>query len=107
MAETSEPIIGVLIKDPNSSGQRAFPVRENSPLSIGRLPDNDIYLADPTIRRRHCQLEVQEGQIYLVIDYPNAWVWVNGTPVTGSCRVNFGDVIGVGKSVLHFERADS
>src|SRR5688500_909367 len=107
MTETSEPIAGVLIKDPNSSEQQTFLVLRDSILSIGRLPDNDIYLADRMVRRHHCRLEVKEGQIYLMFDYPNTWLQVNGTPVRESCRLEFGDVIAVGKSVFLLEPADT
>jgi pSer/pThr/pTyr-binding forkhead associated (FHA) protein len=109
MTETSERIIGVLIKDPNTSGQQTFPVLQDSTLSIGRLPDNDIYLADPTVRRHHCRLSVEEGQVHLVaIEYSHTWV--NGTQVSEiseGCRLKFGDVIAVGKSVFHFEPAET
>ena len=107
MTETSERTIGVLIRDPNTSGQQTFPVLQDSTLSIGRLPDNDIYLADPRVLRRHCRLYVEEGQVHLAYDYPNTWVRVNGTPVGESCPLNFGDVIAVGKSVFHFEPAET
>ena len=107
MTETSGRIIGVLIKDPNTAGQQTFPVLEDSPLSIGRLPDNDIYLADGTVRRHHCRLYVEEGQVHLEYDYPGTWVWVNGTRVGESCQLKFGDVIAVGKSVFHFEPAET
>ena len=109
MTETVERIIGVLIKDPNTSGQQTFPVLEDSPLSIGRLPDNDIYLADPRVRRRHCRVYVEEGQVHLVaIEYSHTWV--NGKPVgdvSEGCRLKFGDVIEVGRSVFHFEPAET
>ena len=107
MTETSERIIGVLIKDPNTSGQQTFPVLQGSTLSIGRLPDNDIYLADPRVMRRHCRLYVEDGQVHLAYDYPNTLVTVNGTLVRESCRLKFGDVIAVGKSVFHFEPAET
>jgi pSer/pThr/pTyr-binding forkhead associated (FHA) protein len=105
MTETGERIIGVLIKDPNTSGQQTFPVLQDSTLSIGRLPDNDIYLADPKVMRRHCRLYVEEGQVHLAYNYPSTLVTVNGTLVRESCRIKFGDVIGVGKSAFHFEPA--
>ena len=107
MTKTSERIIGVLIKDPNTSGQQTIPVLQDSTLSIGRLPDNDIYLADATVRRRHCRVYVEEGQVHLAYDYPNTWVRVNGTSVRESCRLKFGDVIAVGKSIFHFESAET
>lgn len=107
MTEASERMIGVLTKDPNTPGRQTFPVLQDSTLTIGRLPDNDIYLADPRVRRHHCRLYVEEGQVHLAYDYPNTWVEVNGTPVGESCRIRFGDVIVVGKSVFHFEPAET
>ena len=91
MTETSERIIGGLIKDPNTSGQQTFPILQDSTLSIGRLRDNDIYLADPRVMRRHCRLYVEEGQVHLAYDYPSTLVTVNGTLVRESCRLTFGD----------------
>ena len=107
MTETSERIIGVLIKDPNTSGRQTFPVPQDSTLSIGRLPDNDIHLADPRVMRRHCRLYVEGGQVHLAYDYPNTLVVVNGTLVRESCRLQFGDVVEVGSSVFHFESAET
>ena len=107
MAETDEPIVGVLIKDPNTSGQEIILVLHDSSLSVGRLPDNDIYLPDRTVRRRHCRLEVEQRQIYLVTDYPNMWLLLNGKPVPYGerCRLKFGDMITIGRSVFHLEQS--
>jgi pSer/pThr/pTyr-binding forkhead associated (FHA) protein len=106
MTETNERIIGVLIKDPNTSGRQTFPLLQDSTLSIGRVPDNDIYLTDLTVKRHHCRLYVEGEQVYLVAGSPHfSNTWINGTEVRESCQLKFGDVIVVGKTVFHFEPA--
>ena len=72
------------------------------PLSIGRLPECDVVLADKNVSRRHAEVRRQDGNI-LVVDLGST----NGTRVNGAGikeRVLAdGDVITVGASKLRFE----
>ena len=108
MTENSEQIIGLLIKDPDASGSQIFPVRKTSSLTIGRAPDNDIFLTDLRVKRHHCRLLVEGEQVYVVVGVPlHSHTWVNETEVRDSCRLTSGDVIVVGGTVFRFDQPAS
>jgi pSer/pThr/pTyr-binding forkhead associated (FHA) protein len=72
------------------------------PLSIGRLPECDVVLADKNVSRRHAEVRRQDGNI-IVVDLGST----NGTRVNGAGvkerALADGDVITVGASKLRFE----
>jgi pSer/pThr/pTyr-binding forkhead associated (FHA) protein len=102
MIEKSGQIVGVLIKDPDASERQTFPVEQDFHLTIGRAYDNNICLTDVMVQRHHCRIYVEEGQIYLIPGSHNTWV--NGTGVRERCRLKYGDVIVVGRTVFSFEQ---
>ena len=74
----------------------------DDPLTIGRLPECDVVVADKNVSRRHAELRRQDGQI-VVVDLGST----NGTRVNGAGikeRVLAdGDVITVGATEMRFE----
>ncbi len=74
----------------------------DEPVTIGRLPECEIQLADPNVSRRHAQLRRQGEAIY-VVDLGST----NGTKVNGVAvrqhRLVSGDVVTVGMTSLRFE----
>jgi FhaA, N-terminal domain/FHA domain len=72
-------------------------------VSIGRLDESDIALADPGVSRRHAEVRRQDGE-YVVIDLGST----NGTMVNESTiterTLKPGDRITIGRSVLEFRR---
>jgi hypothetical protein len=72
-------------------------------VSIGRLDESDVTLADPGVSRRHAEVRRQDGE-YVVVDLGST----NGTMVNESTiterTLRPGDRITIGRSVLEFRR---
>ena len=72
------------------------------PVTIGRMPECDIVLADHNVSRRHAEVRRQDGG-FVVVDLGST----NGTKVNGAGvrerRLADGDEITVGASTLRFE----
>lgn len=82
---------------------RRVPVGEG--ITIGRLPDCDVVLADGNVSRRHAQIRSIDGR-FVVADLGSTnGTRVNGFPVTGSRELADGDEIAVGSTVIRFEPA--
>ena len=75
---------------------------DTGPLTIGRLPECDVVLADPNVSRRHAEIRRVEGG-FVVADLNS----LNGTRVNGARiserTLRDGDEISVGSTVLRFE----
>lgn len=71
-------------------------------LSIGRLPECDITIADPNVSRRHAEVR-PAGAGFAVADLNST----NGTKVNGANiteqRLEDGDTISIGGTVMRFE----
>jgi hypothetical protein len=71
-------------------------------VTIGRLPECDINLADPNVSRHHAELR-PAGTTFMVADLRSTnGTRVNGAPVTEQ-TLRDGDLITVGATVLRFE----
>lgn len=72
------------------------------PVSIGRLPECDVVLADPNVSRRHAEVR-RQGNGFVVVDLGST----NGTRVNGAGvkerRLVDGDEIIVGGTKIRFE----
>ena len=74
----------------------------DDPVTIGRLPDCDVVLADTNVSRRHAEVR-RQGNGFVVVDLGST----NGTKVNGlgvrERRLADGDEILVGNTKLRFE----
>jgi Protein of unknown function (DUF3662)/FHA domain len=90
-------VVGALV---TPEGRR-IPVGDD-PVTIGRLPECDIVLADSKVSRRHAEVR-RDGVGVLVVDLGST----NGTQVNGAGvrerSINDGDTITVGNTILRFE----
>ena len=69
-------------------------------LVIGRSPEADMVLTDPTISRRHVELSM-EGTTVVVEDLGSSnGTYVNGGPIEIPTRLGAGDLIGIGSTEL-------
>lgn len=87
-----------------------FPLAEGRRTIIGRLRDNDIYLDDVTLARRHCCVEAVGNAVRIESFNGPSGVRVNGEQVeVGTVRegVRPGDVIQVGRLQLRLERGEA
>lgn len=82
--------------------RRTWPLSKDK-LIIGRMEGADIVLSDPAVSRRHAEIH-REGDEWSVVDLGST----NGTEVNGKRvnrhRLNPGDRIAFGESVLEFRR---
>lgn len=71
--------------------------------SIGRSPNNTIFLPDPYASTRHALLAWREGQWWLDDQNSRNGTRLNGARVASPTIVSPGDVIGVGRTELKLE----
>jgi hypothetical protein len=71
-------------------------------VTIGRLPECDINLADPNVSRRHAELRPAGAGFVLTDLRSTNGTRVNGTPVSEQA-LRDGDVITVGATALRYE----
>ncbi|MCA1831858.1 MAG: FhaA domain-containing protein [Actinomycetota bacterium] len=82
--------------------KRAYPLSKDV-LTIGRLDNVDVSLADPGVSRRHAEVR-REGDEWVVVDLEST----NGTVVNGKAvkrhRLKPGDRMSFGETVIEFRR---
>ncbi|MEO6878697.1 MAG: adenylate/guanylate cyclase domain-containing protein, partial [Gemmatimonadaceae bacterium] len=88
----------------SSDNTHTFELRRGLALVVGRAPTSDIPVIDPTISRRHAQLEITENGV-IVRDLGSS----NGTFLNGA-RVDWapvaaGDLLTFGKVAFHLQEA--
>jgi hypothetical protein len=72
---------------------------QDDTLNIGRHPENDIVINDPSVSRRHLQIRLRHGA-YMVFDVNSrTGMLVNGTP-SREHRLNSGDIIRIGSTQI-------
>ncbi|HIK23767.1 MAG: FHA domain-containing protein [Cyanobacteria bacterium J003] len=73
-------------------------------LKIGRAPDNDLVLNDPSVSRHHAYLGWQEGRVHLTDLGSKAGTHLNGQPVVPNTPIPLenGDLITLGNSAVRF-----
>jgi len=100
MAEAPGGVLGALTF---SDGRRVELTEK--PVSIGRLPECDVALPDPNVSRRHAEVR-RHGSDFILVDLGSTnGTKVNGTWVSGERKLNDGDEINFGATVIHFERS--
>jgi diguanylate cyclase (GGDEF)-like protein len=78
-------------------------VLERSPVRIGRGPDNHVVLEGDSVSRRHSHLEQRAGAEWFVVDDRSTnGTYVNEEQVSQEQRLNNGDRIKVGPTILKF-----
>jgi hypothetical protein len=90
------PLAGLVLAD----GSR-FDLPER-PVTVGRAPDCDLVLADPTVSKHHCELRPEGADVVLVDLGSTNGTRVNDVGVHDRVLID-GDRIRVGATVLRFE----
>lgn len=73
--------------------------------TIGREPDRDITLPDPSVSRLHAQI-VRQRDGYFITDVRSSnGTFINGQQLTAPALLSSGDVLRIGEFVLRCERA--
>ncbi len=82
------------------AGEHFVPAGEST--TIGRSPDNDIFLDDVTVSRKHAVLQEQDGE-YLIEDLGSLnGTFVNRKRIDSGTRLESGDEVQIGKYRLSF-----
>jgi len=72
----------------------------SKPLTIGRLPSNDVAVDDSKVSRRHARIRMEAGRVYLRDLSTLNGTWVNGKLVVDDQVLEDGDVITLGGATL-------
>jgi len=68
---------------------------------IGRKTNSDLVLAgDPDVSGEHCELKLVDGRVLIRDLQSTNGTLVNGIPLSGRCRLESGDTIGIGHNEL-------
>jgi len=83
-------------------------VLENQSVSLGRLPECDLAIADSGVSRRHAEVRRGPDNTWLVADLGSTnGTKVNGVRVNGTRQLESGDEITVGSTSVRFEAVAS
>lgn len=99
---TDDPVHLLLLLDDNAPPKR-FPLH-SLPAIIGRNPPADLILEGNTVSRRHCRLELLDGQLRLTDLASTNGTFVNGVRLTEATALADGTTIGVGAYRLRYHR---
>jgi adenylate cyclase len=80
----------------STDGMHSFELREGTPLVVGRAPTSDIPVIDPTISRRHAEVETADGGVTVRDLGSSNGTFHNGSRIE-SATLNAGDTITFGK----------
>ena len=72
----------------------------DSPLRIGRSPDNDLMLRDPATSGHHARIERRTTQFWIIDLGSTNGTLVNGEPIQEK-ELNNGDRITIGQNAVH------
>jgi len=97
-APSGRPIHFAVI-DKDASG-KTIDRRIGKSLVIGRSKECDITFDDPEMSRRHCEITLENGQLYVNDLKATNTTIVNGVPVHERIRLSNGDVLLVGQTEL-------
>lgn len=82
---------------------RLWPLGTNC--SIGRSPSNQIVLDDPHVSRRHAVVHNRDSKEYWLVDLGSGnGSFINGLRIALPTRLNDGDCVRIGESVLTFRQ---
>jgi len=95
-----QPQLKLMISVIERRGERKERLFSKFPISIGRLPDNDIVIIDEFVSRKHCKI-IAEGESIVLEDLnsTNGSV-LNDELVVESALLNDKDVLQIGKFQL-------
>ena len=88
-----------IIQGPQAGTHFELPKR---PLSIGREAGRDIQITDPKVSRQHAVVRFADGGYVIAAANARNGVKINGIKIEAETRLNEGDKIALGDSVLQF-----
>jgi adenylate cyclase len=85
-------------------GQQSFELRDGAAHVVGRAPTSDIPIIDPTISRRHAEIECRDGVVSVRDLGSSNGTFLNGVRVDAG-PVATGDVVTFGKVAFRLQQA--
>lgn len=74
-------------------------------ISIGRELDCDVRVTDPDVSRRHCELHIREGQLFVIDLNSQNGTFINDKPVQTESPLHPGDQLRVGPMLFELAGA--
>lgn len=90
----------------STDGAHSFELKEGVTLVVGRAPTSDVPVIDPTISRRHAEVDFRDGAIVVRDLGSSNGTFVNGARVDETA-VNAGDTITFGKVGFKVQRVST
>jgi pSer/pThr/pTyr-binding forkhead associated (FHA) protein len=79
-------------------------VLDHDKVTLGRLPECELAVADPNVSRRHAEVRRGTDSTWLVADLGSTnGTKVNGVKISGPRQLDDGDEITVGSTTVRFE----
>ncbi|HSQ42991.1 MAG TPA: ATP-binding cassette domain-containing protein [Fibrobacteraceae bacterium] len=72
------------------------------PCNIGRAPENDVVLSDPSVSRRHAQLSERSPGVWILRDQGSSTGTWRGSEQIQECPLHPGDTLRIGLQRLRF-----
>lgn len=83
-------------------------VLDRDKVTLGRLPECELAVADPNVSRRHAEVRRGTDSTWLVADLGSTnGTKVNGVKISGTRQLSDGDEITVGSTTVRFEASGS
>ncbi|MBN2040344.1 MAG: diguanylate cyclase [Spirochaetes bacterium] len=84
-----------------NTGKRRFRLRSGETYTIGRNPDNDIFITDTTVSRTHARLSWDQDTFIIEDLNSTNGIFLNGSKIS-SARLNSKDSLRIGRIELQF-----
>lgn len=90
------PAASLVVVDPGASSLRpGLELPAAAVTSLGRDPSNTVVIDDPTVSGEHAILLWNRNRWWISDLGSTSGTTINGIPVTGPAKVEFGDTIGI------------
>lgn len=83
----------------------SFPLPNHGRFRLGRDPQCEFYLPDPSVSRLHAAVDVHDGTLRLIDLQSRNGTRLNDCKVASPCALRFGDCITIGAYILRLDRA--
>lgn len=102
MSQNPTALAKVIWENPETNSQQEFVLVEGMSVSIGRSPDNEIYIPERTVSRHHASIAYRAG-VFVITDAGSAnGVFVNDVKVEEPYPLIHGDIIRLYLPTMHF-----
>ncbi len=104
VAPPEDAVHVLLLLQENDEGAPRRIVLRSLPVTIGRSPPAELVLEGGTVSRRHCRLELNNGQLMLTDLGSTNGTFINGTRIEGAVPLQDGAALGIGSHRLRYHR---